>query len=341
MNTPLHSQRRTMQGVGLIELMVSILIGSFVLAGVMAITSGTSSIGRRSDALGGLTDSGQTALQLLANDVRMAGYSLPRTYYAAGYVTKMLPTTGIRGCDSGFADNQAANINALACKAGTSTSGAAVSIAYEADSFNTILDSTGIPTDCRGTGLKALSGLNGNVPRPDVAVDTMDATAYWLVENRYYIANSGPDNEPTLMCSGNGGVKPFDQGQPLVRGVERMVVTYGVSKGDPRADRNPDVVVIDNPSVAGYMTADAIDNYVDWLGQSSNVRWQRVVSVRMCLEVRGNVGSADDSTTYLNCDGTSKDITDKRARRTVRMTINLRNRTMSVDKDQGLGLGGV
>ncbi len=348
--TPLYPpHRRPARGRSLIELMVAILIGSLVLAGVLIITSSTSSIGRRADSLSGLTDTGQTALQLLAADVRMAGYSIPRTYFAAGYTTKMLATAGIRGCDAGFTNNAAATLNILTCNGGASASGASLSLSYEADEWNSILvngDTGPVPTDCRGIGLVPITGQQGNTARPLVAQDSMsESPAYWRVENRYYIANSGPDNEPTLMCTGNGGDAPFTQPQPLVRGVERMVITYGVSRGAIDASRSESVLVIDNPGVASYMTANEIDTNAAWAGEPTDVRWQRVVSVRVCLVTRGGPGSAEkidtENPSYFNCEGVRTSITDGLARRTVRMTMNLRNRTMSVDSTAGIGLGGV
>ena len=351
------SPRRPAQGRSLIELMVAILIGSLVLAGVMVITAGSSSIGRRTDSLGGLTDNGQIAAQLLASDVRMAGYSMPRTYFSAGYVTKMRSTAGIRGCDNGFVDYSVDGLGSLTCAPDATSKGGAVSIAYEADPYNAIYvtsDSGTTPGDCRGFGLVPVAGsTKGNMNRPEAGQDSMsDTPVYWQVENRYFIANSGPDNEPSLVCAGNGGEGKTKYGvQPLIRGVERMVVTYGVAAAAASArldsvKSSGNVLTIDDPSVTFYMNSDAIDK--KWPGELADVRWQRVVSVRLCLETRGAVGSAAtgaaalaEGSSYINCDGTSKTITDGRARRAVRMTINLRNRTMNVDSNFGLGLGGV
>ncbi|HIV71428.1 MAG TPA: PilW family protein [Candidatus Aquabacterium excrementipullorum] len=353
MKTRHHQPGYIARGRSLIEMMIAILIGSLVLAGVLIIASGSITVGRRADSLGGLSDTGQTALQLLSADVRMAGYSLPRTYFVAGYETKMLSTAGIRGCDAGFTDNSVAQFNALSCKTGTSASGGAMSISYEADEFNSILvtNSAGalVPSDCRGTGLVALTGLKGNTERPMSGQDSMSTSpAYWRVENRYYIANSSTDGEPTLFCLGNGGASPgFGAGQSpqaLVRGVERMVLSYGVAIGAIEKDKSEAVLVIGNPSVATYMSASAIDT--KWIDETPDVRWQRVVSVRVCLETRGDVGSIEKITdsqnpSFINCDGVATEITDKRARRAVRMTMNLRNRTTAVDKITGIGLGGV
>lgn len=360
MNKLYETARRPAHGRSLIELMVGILIGSLVLAGVMVITAGSSSIGRRTDSLGDLSDAGQTGVQLLATDVRMAGYSMPRTYFAKGYVTKMLSTAGIRGCDNGFIDPKVTrtdfttpSLGLLTCNPSITSTGSALSLAYEADPYNSIYVTTSsgtVPSDCRGIGLVALPGLNGNLNRPLAATDPMsDSPAYWLVENRYYIANS-TDGEPSLVCAGNGGTgNTLFAATTLIRGVERMVVSYGVAGDSKTANldltRSGTVLTIDDPSVSRYMTAKQIDEA--WPAEDADMRWQRVASVRLCLVTRGAVGSAAaanatsaEGASYINCEGETKAIEDGRARRAVRMTINLRNKTMSVSSDQGLGFGG-
>lgn len=344
MKTVSPSFVRPSSGRSLIELMVAIVIGSLVLVAIMVITGNSTSIGRRSDSLGGLTDTGQIALQLLASEVRMAGYSVPRTYFVAGYVTKMMPDAGIRGCDNGFTNPSEPVFGDLACQAGANQFGDAISVAYEADDFNAVLAAGGgapSPSDCRGVALdRSVAGV-GNEARPAVSADTMSETpAYWRMENRYFVAPSGTDGEPSLMCTGNGGA-PFDSTITLIRGVQRMEVSYGVAQGQVDASRSDNVMVINDPSVVNYMTAAQIDGNPAWLGEPSTVRWQRVVSARVCLETLGAVGSAEAGSSFIACNGVRTAINDGRARRAVRMTMNLRNRTLPVNETTGIGLGGV
>lgn len=326
---------RFAKGRSLIELMVALLIGSLVLAAVLVITAGSSSIGRRSDSLGSLTDSGQVALQLIGSEVRMAGYSEPRMIFAAGYLTKMMPFAGLRGCDNGFA-NSAVGANLLTC-GGAANSGA-FSVVYEADDFNALLVN-GAPTDCRGFGLiSTIPGGIGNAARPATTEDKINNVAYWRVENRYFIANANTDGEPSLMCTGSGGGAPFATSIPLVRGVERMVIRYGVGIGTIDASRS-DLVVQVQPNLVRYMTAAQIDGNPDWVGEATDVRWQRVISMQICLETRGDLASAEPGFAYRNCDGIMTTPTDGRARRAVFSTMSLRNRTAA--QNSAIGIGGV
>ena len=339
-NNP-HSIHHLQRGRSLIELMVAILVGSLVLASVLVITAGSTSIGRRSDSLGALTDTGQVALQLLSSEIRTAGYSEPRKIFAAGYVTKMLPFAGIRGCDAEFASSNTALMSDLTCLEAAPGSTGAISVTYEADAFTSVLvdDGTGpAPSDCRGFGLRKTVGGIGNAAPP--IADLTEKLAFWRVENRYFVGNSSTDGEPSLLCTGNGGDDPFKATTTLIRGVQRMVATYGVANGILTPVISDTLVGV-IPGVASYMTATQIDANPAWLGETSETRWQRVVSVRMCLEIRGDANSAEPAASFINCDGTTTAITDRRARRAVYMTMSLRNRTAGPDSGTGIGFGGV
>jgi type IV pilus assembly protein PilW len=338
-NTRPPQRRQARSGRSLIELMITLVIGAMILAGVLMVTAGASNSGRKGDSQGRMIEAGQVALQLLSNDVRMAGYSAPQSIFTLGYITKMLFGAGVRGCDNGFTNTSgsgaAANISALTCATTSATPSASFSIVYETDNFNTITVNTSdgtVPSDCRGIGLPALSaGAAGNTLAPD-QLAIQSSSSYWLVENRYFVGSTS-DGDVALMCSGNGGSgssdTPFSGSVTLLRGVERMTVRYGVGDGAVNTSRNPALVEV-TPDAVQYMTANAIDTNPAWAGEASDVRWQRAVSMRICLEVRGDLNTAstsDGTASFINCDGTTTAITDTRQRRSVTMMMNLRNRT--------------
>ncbi|RZI85777.1 MAG: hypothetical protein EOP38_03705 [Rubrivivax sp.] len=350
--------RPRVHGRTLVELMIAMVLSLAVLSAVLYTASNTSSSGRRTDALGRLTENGQVALQIMAKDLRMAGYSMPRAIFAPGYLTNNYAVAGIRGCDNGFGTTgvgsaSASTLGGLTCtaSAAANTDSAAVAITYETDLFNTIPVGTGTqtPSDCRGNGLVADSGQTRNATSQARGVDA-DKAAYWRVENRYYIAQTADQSgtsEFSLFCTGNGGDPTatgsdarFGAGVALVRGVQRMVATYGVGTGVTLADGSTAVLNV-QPDAVQYLTAAAID--AAWPTESVDKRWQRVVAVRMCLEIMGDAGSAESGTTYLPCPNgntpaTAVTITDGRQRRIVTLTMNLRNRT-SIQSQ--LGFGGV
>lgn len=345
---PLHSQGRS-----LVELMIAMALSLAVLSAVLYTASNTSSSGRRTDALGRLTETGQVALQVMAKDLRMAGYSFPRLVFAPGYATNNYAVAGIRGCVRDFANavgtSAATTVGDLTCNTGTGANPSeGVAVTYEADLFNTIpLGTAGAetPSDCRGYGLVAPAGQTRNAQSQARGV-TGAAAAYWRVENRYYVGTTS-DGESALFCTGNGGnpadtgpTAPFGGGVALVRGVQRIVALYGVAATVTSANGNPALLGV-QPDAIQYMTASTIDS--TWSTEAVDTRWQRVVAVRMCLEIVGEAGSAQAGTSYRPCDNGNTvpalvNITDGRQRRTVMLTMNLRNRT-SIQSQ--LGYGGV
>lgn len=338
-----HARRQT-HGRSIIETMIALLIGGLVLASILIVTSGISNTGRQSDSEGRMQQTAQIALQALSNEIRIAGFSTPVEYVAPGYENKYVTGAMVRACDSGFSNGvgggAAAALEDLQCN-GQGNS-AQLAIRYEADQFNSnTVAGAGpggqVPSDCRGFGLATLTpGAAGNTRPPPSMVDRAPAgQAFWMVENRYFVGltNAG---DTALQCTGNGA-PPFAAPTTLLRGVERMVLLFGVAVGavDLVAQNNNALIV--NPDAVRYMTATQIDNNPDWAGESTQARWQRVISVRVCLEVQGGANSSASQPNFVNCDGAVTAINDGRQRRSSTMTINLRNRGTAINGPLGLG----
>jgi type IV pilus assembly protein PilW len=71
---PVNKFLRQHQGFTLIEIMVSMLLGIFLLGGVMGIFLNTKQTYRVQDALGRLQENGRYAMEFLGKDIRMADY---------------------------------------------------------------------------------------------------------------------------------------------------------------------------------------------------------------------------------------------------------------------------
>lgn len=330
--------------------MVAILIGSLILAGVLIATSGASSSGQRTSALGRLNETGLVALQVMAQDVRMAGFGKPFALYDARKVTKQFATAGIRGCDGTFSNIDASTplLENLTCPNASATASSSFVVTYEADNYNAIPVTSkeglgDVPSDCTGAGLKKdAAALGPGNQRNQADIENTDAWV-WRIENRYFVDRDA-DGTGVLRCRGNGGDKAFDESVVLVRGVDRMVVTYGIGTGARDPDGSDNQLLM-QAGVVAFRTAAEIDNDTEWSKEPVPVRWQRVISARICLEVAGDVGSADrrasnDFGSFINCDGTNTKIEDGRQRRTVTMTMNLRNKT-PVPNNGVLGFGNV
>ena len=81
------------RGVTIIELMVSIVIGMGLIGVLLAIFSSSSSGNRFSDAQAEMNEDAQFALQLLARQIQLAGYTAPGEAGSA---------YALFGCDTGF-----------------------------------------------------------------------------------------------------------------------------------------------------------------------------------------------------------------------------------------------
>jgi hypothetical protein len=298
-----------------------------------------------------LTESGQVALQVLAQDVRMAGFGKPYLTFDPGSITRQYAQAGIRGCDGVFTNigSNAPQMEGLECpQANSAVDSASFAVTYEADTYNSIpVASTegiaDVPSDCEGAGLRSSGGAKIKGNQQNQADEDEKDIFVWRIENRYWIGQEA-DGTRVLRCAGNGGTDPFKDSVILVRGIDRMVVTYGIGNGSLNANKNDTQLIMQNGVVA-YKTAKEIDSDPNWSTEPATVRWQRVISARICLEVAGDIGSADRKSNnnygeFVNCNGKTTIITDGRQRRAVTMTMNLRNKT-PIPPEGIIGFGSV
>lgn len=166
---------RRLQGVSLIELMISITIGLIIIAAVFSAYLGAAGASRMADAQGRMDEDAQAALIILAQQLRLAGvnpaqdwtknlnYStdtsihnpvyLPEPTYAtqayAAYKTPKYDDTSknpafvlsgytLRGCQGSFDNvNTSDNLDNLKCTTNLSIPNS-VGVNYEADIYNTV-----------------------------------------------------------------------------------------------------------------------------------------------------------------------------------------------------------
>jgi len=327
---PLPHSARAVRGLTLIELMVSLTIGLVVMLAVLSTYLGSSKASRIADAQGRMNEDAQAALNVLSQQLRMAGNNpiqANRTATAARNPLNALSDGTniydgslyvVRGCDGKFSNiTTTANISLLTCAAGTSTLPDSIAVFYEADRYNTVPTATGLPTDCLGQSLTtqtaAVTAVNGTA--------TSAATAsFFVADNRFYIGTSSAIVSPSLYCKGNGNATP----QPLVENVEDMQFTYGTSPITSTATQ-----------VAGYLDAASLLTQTDLAALANDAtRWSHVMTVRICVLMRSDNFVLDNavSARYTKCDGTDEtNPPDLRLRRAYSTTVVLRNRLTSFD----------
>jgi type IV pilus assembly protein PilW len=301
------------RGYTLLELMLALAIGMVVAGAGWAAYVATGRTGRLQATLADMDESAQIGLALLVRELQQAGYSRPYGVLpaasgsesgageagGAGGTGAALARPGLGwpvfGCAYGLKNtshrSQAAPWDPSVCAPATGTRQDVIEISYEADLVNSSPTSAGLPSDCIGSGLPV-----SNWP---VDEDLGLSLAYYPTRNRYYLS-VGSSGRSELYCASAQGAA----GQPLVDHVEGLRLWYGeADASEPRR-------------VARYVGAQAVTD------------WGRVLSVRLCLLMRGEeaVLGEDDALDYLDCEGEPALAIDRHPRRAYFTTATLRAR---------------
>lgn len=314
---PVHQRNRTRQaGVSLVELMVAMAIGIFLLGAVGIIYVNTSTTSRASTLESQMNEDASLALEILQQQIRLAGYS---ALGATG--SRNFSGVAVRGCDGGFGTAGASNggtvaFSALACDGGAGPD--ALAVRYEATVLNsqTANDASAPPVlqpdNCSHNGIAPWTA--GAAEGSTVAIS--------LADNRYYVApDAANNNVPSLFCRGRDGSvgNGFSAATALIPNIENMQIRYGITNAlGAVGTRVPN-------QITAYV--DAGDATLGALGPN----WARVMAVRICLLARSanpvptGSNSLADIGRYTDCNGVQQTPTDRFLRRAFVTTILLRN----------------
>ncbi|WP_139826466.1 PilW family protein [Derxia lacustris] len=288
-------RRARQTGRSLVELLITLGIGLLISLFLVGLYLLGSSSGRALDEAQQLEEGGRFVQQLIARQLREAGYSpvvgtgRPRMYSWSDLGLN----APVYGCTGSFttAINVAGGLVAPTCTANGDNDREAIEIRALTVAANA---ATGEGQTCLGTDAPAL----GRNPLP----------AQPIVVNRYYLA-TGSSGRSELFCSANGSTDT----QSLAVGVEQLVFWFG-SNGLKDARQ----------SVSRW---DRAANVPDWTLVSA-VRFCFVMASpdSAALSARTGSGSGAGITTYTDCLGTVRDSsTDGRLRRAYWTTVTLRN----------------
>ncbi|MFO6421103.1 PilW family protein [Hylemonella sp. W303a] len=296
------SDGRVGGGFTLLELMVALSIGMVVVGAALTTYVMTGRTGRLQITLAEMNESAQIGLTLLTRELQQAGYARPTgvVLAASGAAPARLARTGVEqpvfGCSHGLKDSshrsQSAPWDATVCAGAAGPRDDVLEISYEADVVNSSPTSSGVPSDCIGSGLSARTQSLG--------ADTGLMVSYYPTRNRYYVS-TGSSGRSELYCASAQGAP----GQPLVDHVEALRFWYGEADAtEPRR-------------VVRYVGAESVSD------------WSLVISVRLCLLMRGReaVLGEDDALDYLDCEGARVQAADRHPRRAYFTTAALRGRT--------------
>ncbi|NDY91727.1 hypothetical protein G3A44_11070 [Ideonella sp. TBM-1] len=193
----------------MVELMVSVTIGLFVVAAMFLAYSNSGGTSRQANIVIRMSEDAALAFNVLRQQVSLAGFSMPVGVNAGQTaLTKRFNSRGVFGCDGAFEDMDA-DIDTLACDEAAGAAPDSLAVAFEADAFNSVLTADGSPVDCIGNGIPLVPGAD-----------------YWVSYSRFYVSNG------TLFCRGSGNAG----GQALIDNVQEVSYQFGVAKaGEHRA----------------------------------------------------------------------------------------------------------
>jgi len=264
----LASRRHRQQGVGLVEIMVSLAIGLVIIAALVALFLGTSRNNREMATANSMIENGRFAIQLLQDDVIHAGFWGPfvpefddqtgSTTAAPTDVPSALPDpcANFGSWNATYRDNLL-GLPIVAYDAGTSVCGGIVSdavtgtdvlvvrhldtcVAGETGCDTAVTDKVYMQAGQCDTeiGMYVLEQWDASSVPGDFDLTTRDCTASAalrkFVSHIYYVrdyAVTAGDGIPTLVRSEfdlTGGAPAHLAAQPLVEGIDGFRVEFGI-----------------------------------------------------------------------------------------------------------------
>jgi len=331
---------RGQRGVSLVEIMVALVLGLVLSAGVIQIYVANKQAYRAADATSRIQENARFAMDALTRDIRMAGF------IGCGDLDFITPNVVANNPPAG-------GLSASNAVRGYEYDGSSWTPAFNGTAPTGVVADTDVISISRGgdcganlvgnmttdnANIQINSGYSCNLQAGDVLLISdcvsadifratnvssgstttishsqaqntdnflskaynKDARVYRFSSADYYIRQNAA-GEPALFVRENG-TEPAADGD-LVEGVENMQILYG-----------EDTDVAFDGSANKYVPADAVGD------------WSRVVSVRISLLLRSaedNVVSAPQTYTYNDSEVTSS---DRHLRRVYTTTIGLRNR---------------
>ncbi len=309
-------------GVGLIEIMIALVIGLILIAGAGKIFLDGKQTYRLQDAQSRLQENARFALELLTNDIRMAGFSgcanlssITPNVIAQPPIIALTAATAVSGNDA--ATDVITVQLSQGCGAHLKGNMAAANDGIQIMSPNSCGIDAGdalMISDCVAADVFRASSTSGGAPTQTIAhantrntsnslgkTYQRDAELFIFASRSYYIAN-GAGGQPSLWRLDNTAAAGGDNPIELVEGVENMQILYGE---DTNGDRIPDQ----------YRTVNNVGNLVN------------VVAVRASLLLRTLDNNLLQLAQTYNYNDAPVTATDRRLRHTFTTTVNLRNRS--------------
>ena len=311
---PVRVTKRRMAGFSLVELMVAVVLGLFLVIGLISLivsnTRTRSELNKSSQQI----ENGRFALQLLTEDIQHAGFTgttLPRT---ASTMVQVAPTpcpTTVAQLGYAAAANYAASVPYSVSGAAAAAAAGCISN-YQPGTAIVIVTRVSTSVTAAASPIAAVTYLQGSTCATDTTPFTIAAgsvgsggftrtqtncvaaaTLRTVIQRMYFVSScnacSPSDNVPTLKVAEyvNGAM----QITPLVEGIQDMQVEYGI---DMDNNGSPDCYTSNpaNPPAAEIAAAvcPQTSPLYDWTVSVPNVaaNWSNVVTVRVHVLAKNN-----------------------------------------------------
>lgn len=333
-----HPRRRLQKGLTLIELMVGLALGLFLLAGLVQVFVASKQAFRTNEGLSRMQESGRFAMEFLVRDIRQAGFKGSCTTE----VNNLLDTSSASYSDALFSLDGAlfgwndasgpnsdpmvgyrAGTDVILLKHAANASGSTASGNTPANANTINLNSASsiakdaviVVADARGCDIfqnrssnnannltRGATGDPGNLnPGTYSFSHAYDSSMEILTfRSALYYIGTGASGLPALRhIRFNLGNNPVEE--ELVEGVLDMQVLYGV---DTDNNREADI----------YRTANLVTN------------WDNVVAARVCVVAISSEPNVSTESVALTCNGKNVNVPDNRLGQVFTTTIGLRNR---------------
>lgn len=333
-HNPMIAPRRSMQGISMVELMIAMVLGLIVLAGLASIFANSSAARAEMERSSRQIENGRFAMELLADDLRMAGF------YGELNVRGVAPTTalqdpcsfdpvvwaraisvGIQGYDNGLSPPgcMPANVKpgtdilvvrrAGTCEAGPGCEAAADGLPYvqvskcSPENVGGPGTSTPYKIGIRGGTIVGQQIVDGIIALPNFNLNNRNCTSTTGIR-RYYVRiyfistdNGNGVNIPTLKRLDLTGAAFAET--PLVEGIEELNIEYGI---DTNNDGNPDFYSADPTSFNNLGACGTCNPYSNW---------SSIVTARVSLLARNvdpSPNYADPKTYIIGRDAGGNDV---------------------------------
>jgi type IV pilus assembly protein PilW len=323
-------------GFTLIEIMVAMLIGVFLIGGTLQIFISTRQTYRMQENLSRLQENGRFAMDFISRDMRMAGFQgcravadvQPDTTTIGASIIAPQANTVITGSeasvDTWMPALQASLIPVIpgtdvitvlhgdSCGGNLAVAMAASTDALQVSATNTCginANDAVLIADCTNAEIfRATTSGNNIAHAPLINTYSTNAEVFTYSENSYFIRN-GAGGGPSLWRFDNASAAGANNPAELIEGIENIQILYGEDT---------------DMSVADGTSPDYVANY--YVAANAVVDPARIVSVRITLLAATPDNNLTDQPLTYVFNGVTITPTDRRIRRVFSSTIFIRNR---------------